>query len=69
MNKIENIVIVGGGTAGWMSATTLISLFPNKKITLVGSPNIKTVGVGESTVGAANSEGLAFSLSIFKGKF
>ncbi len=55
MNKIENIVIVGGGTAGWMSATTLISLFPNKKITLVGSPNIKTVGVGESTVGNINN--------------
>ena len=48
--KVNNIVIVGGGTAGWMTATTLVRLFPDKKITLIESPNIKTVGVGESTI-------------------
>ena len=48
--KCKDIVIVGGGTAGFMTATTLIKLFPNKKISLIESPNIKTVGVGESTI-------------------
>ena len=50
--EINNITIVGGGTAGWMTATTLLSQFPNKKVTLVESPNISTIGVGESTVAA-----------------
>ncbi len=48
--KVNNIVIVGGGTAGFMTATTFVKLFPKKKVTLVESPNIKTVGVGESTI-------------------
>ena len=51
MNKTDSIVIVGGGSAGWMSAATLISLFPNKKITVVESPDVPIVGVGESTLG------------------
>jgi hypothetical protein len=50
MNKVENIVILGGGSAGWMTASTLIKAFPNKNITLVESSSIPTVGVGESTV-------------------
>jgi len=49
--KVENITIVGGGSAGWMAAATLIKCFPNKNITLIESPNIPTVGVGESTIG------------------
>ena len=53
--KVDNIIIVGGGTAGWMSAATLISQFPNKKITVIESPNISTVGVGESTLGQINN--------------
>ena len=52
--KVDNIIILGGGTAGWMSAATLISQFPNKKITVIESPNIATVGVGESTLGFIN---------------
>ena len=52
--KNNNIVIVGGGSSGWMTATTLLSQFPNKKITLIESPNIATVGVGESTLGSIN---------------
>lgn len=47
--KLNNIVIVGGGSAGFITATTLIRLFPNKKITLIESPKIPTTGVGEST--------------------
>ena len=39
----DNVVIVGGGSAGWMSATTLLNQFPDKKITLVESPNISNI--------------------------
>ena len=53
--KNDDIVIVGGGSSGWMTATTLLSQFPNKKITLVESPNIATVGVGESTLAGINN--------------
>ena len=47
--KFDNIVIVGGGSAGWMTASTLIKTFPNKNITLVESSKQPVVGVGEST--------------------
>jgi tryptophan halogenase len=49
--KIDKIVIVGGGSAGWMSAAHLIKFFPNKEIVVVESPDIPIVGVGESTLG------------------
>lgn len=49
--KIDKIVVVGGGSAGWMSAAFLIKAFPDKDITLVESPNHPIVGVGESTLG------------------
>lgn len=48
--KVEKIVIVGGGTAGWMSAAYLSKALPNVKITLVESSDIPTIGVGEATI-------------------
>ena len=45
----NSIIIVGGGSAGWLSAAALIRYFPQKKITVVESKNIPTIGVGEST--------------------
>lgn len=51
MYKTNKIVIVGGGSAGWMSASTLINYFPNRDITVIESPDVPTMGVGESTLG------------------
>ena len=48
--KLKNIIIVGGGSAGFMTAATLLNQLPNSKITLIESPHVKTVGVGESTI-------------------
>jgi tryptophan halogenase len=51
MITINKIVIVGGGSAGWMSAATMIKAFPDKEIVVIESPDYPTVGVGESTIG------------------
>ena len=48
--NVDRIVIVGGGSAGWISASYLIKTFPEKDIVLIESPDIPTVGVGESTL-------------------
>lgn len=52
--KSEEIVIVGGGSAGWMAASILIKTFPQKKITLIESPDVSKIGVGESTYDGIN---------------
>ena len=49
---IKNIVIVGGGTAGWMSASSLAKYFQGQdaNITIIESTALGTVGVGEATI-------------------
>ena len=46
MNKY-NIVIVGGGTSGWMAANMLSVELPLATITVIESDAVPTVGVGE----------------------
>lgn len=55
--QITNITIVGGGTAGWIAAAYLnhrlqwgLTARPGVKISVIESPGIPTIGVGEATV-------------------
>jgi len=43
------VLIVGGGTSGWMTASYLSKAFDHLDITLVESASVKTIGVGEAT--------------------
>ena len=77
-HAIRRIVIVGGGTAGWMAAAAFTSVLDRRDldIVLVESDEIGTVGVGEATipplqafnhmVGINEDEFLAASQGTFK---
>ncbi|AHE53237.1 tryptophan halogenase family protein [Sphingomonas sanxanigenens] len=55
VNPVRNIVIVGGGTAGWLTAGVIAARHQGRigaggfTVTLVESPNIPIIGVGEGT--------------------
>ena len=77
-NKIEKIVILGGGSAGWMVASALSKIIGTKQfsITLVESDSVGTVSVGEATIpqirafnemiGIDENEFLKFTQGTFK---
>jgi flavin-dependent dehydrogenase len=53
-STLEKITIVGGGTAGWLTAGIIAAEHSSKngngvEITLVESPDVSTIGVGEGT--------------------
>ncbi|MEM9758011.1 MAG: tryptophan halogenase family protein [Pseudomonadota bacterium] len=53
-NKIEKVVIVGGGSAGWLTAGVLAATLRRRGldsvcVTLIEAPGIATIGVGEGT--------------------
>ncbi len=49
--KVRSVLILGGGTAGWMSAAMLAETLGRRiAITLVESAAIGTIGVGEATI-------------------
>jgi tryptophan halogenase len=53
-DMIREIVVVGGGTAGWLTAGTIAARHQGRmksgfKVTLIESPDIKIIGVGEGT--------------------
>ena len=49
---MKHYLVVGGGTAGWISAAILSNLFKysDTKVSLIESPNVPTIGVGEATI-------------------
>jgi tryptophan halogenase len=53
-HNIKSILIVGGGTSGWMTAAAIAKRLPHIKLSLVESPDVPVIGVGESTLGHIN---------------
>ena len=53
-NEIKRVIIVGGGSAGWLTAGVIAAEHcaaspSGVQITLVESPDVRTIGVGEGT--------------------
>ena len=46
----KRFVILGGGTAGWITAHQIKSFIPEANVTLIQNESIGVIGVGEATV-------------------
>lgn len=60
------IVIVGGGTAGWLSAFGFCTAQTQHQYTLIDSSRLGTIGVGESTTGAFHAFAMNRGISRFE---
>ena len=49
-NQVKTITILGGGVIGWFTAAYLAKFHSNIKVTLIESPYVPILGVGESTI-------------------
>ena len=47
--RLRNVVVLGGGSAGWLVAALLASEHPDLHITLIESSDVPIIGVGEGT--------------------
>ena len=45
----HQFVVLGGGTAGWMAACLIAKHWPQHKVTVIESPDIGIIGVGEGS--------------------
>lgn len=52
MHKYKHIVVLGAGSAGLLAGLTFKQVIPDGKVTIVRSPNVPVIGVGESTTPA-----------------
>ncbi|OPF15250.1 hypothetical protein B1L04_22220 [Microcystis aeruginosa KW] len=51
IKSVKEIIVLGGGTAGWMTAAYISKAYGEKcKIRLIEAPNIPKIGVGEATI-------------------
>jgi cysteine synthase len=49
MKPLEKIIVVGGGTAGWLTSFLLSKHKPNIKCLTIDSSKLGSIGVGEGT--------------------
>ena len=50
MTEVQHrFVVLGGGTAGWMAACLIARAWPQHKVTVIESPDIGIIGVGEGS--------------------
>jgi len=49
MQALQHIVIAGGGSAGWLTAAVIAAEHPQLRVTLLESPDVAPIGVGEGT--------------------
>ena len=54
MKPLNTIYVVGGGSAGAMTACTIKKFYPNKDVRILQGRNIPVIGVGESTLATIN---------------